>query len=170
MKYLEAQKTETKVELFVCPHCGEEYESLMRGEEGYSCYKCKKIMAKTSDEIGKLPIIEKTVNAYICPNCNVVVPDTPLNHGSLDTISGNPIVLCPICINALNGLPVIHHGMEETFEIIPTQTDYFWFWHKPCRNEKNHGYCEIYAVLIDNAGRVIFNLRCLDCNLSLIHI
>jgi hypothetical protein len=42
-------------------------------------------------------------------------------------------------------------------------TDYFEFFHEPCSNKPWHGLSDITAVLIDNQGRIIFNLKCRDC-------
>jgi hypothetical protein len=69
--------------------------------------------------------------------------------------------------NSLKSLRIhglLHHGLcTEQFEPRWIGTDYFDFWHKPCRNAEWHGLCDITAVLIDNQGRIIFNLKCRDC-------
>ena len=59
---------------------------------------------------------------------------------------------------------ILHHGLL-TGEFIPRRsgTDYFYFFHKPCSDKPNRGLCEVYAILVDNSGRVIFNLKCRDC-------
>jgi hypothetical protein len=59
---------------------------------------------------------------------------------------------------------LLHHGnCSGEFEPCYTGTDYFNFRHTPCRGKANCGLCEITAILIDNQGRVIFNLKCVDC-------
>jgi len=59
---------------------------------------------------------------------------------------------------------LLHHGLcSEEFEPRFIGTDYFDFWHKPCANKEWHGLCDITAILIDNQGRIIFNLKCRDC-------
>ena len=59
---------------------------------------------------------------------------------------------------------LLHHGLcSEEFEPRWIGTDYFCFWHVPCKNREWHGLCDITAVLVDNRGRVIFNLKCRDC-------
>jgi hypothetical protein len=63
------------------------------------------------------------------------------------------------------GQRLLHHGscMGE-FEPQYMGTDYFMFRHKPCvEEEKWHGHSLITAVLIDNDGRIIFNLKCRSC-------
>ena len=63
-------------------------------------------------------------------------------------------------------LPLIHEGRCEgdfTLSFGCADTDYFAFSHKSCETKNNFGACTIYAVLIDNSGRVIFNIRCEDC-------
>jgi len=69
--------------------------------------------------------------------------------------------------NSLKSLRIhglLHHGLcTEQFEPRWIGTDYFDFWHKPCRNAEWHGLCDITSVLIDNQGRIIFNLKCRDC-------
>jgi hypothetical protein len=59
---------------------------------------------------------------------------------------------------------ILHHG-KSSREFIPLYmgTDYFYFWHEPCKEKANMGHCKIYAVLIDNSCRIIFNLQCDDC-------
>ena len=59
---------------------------------------------------------------------------------------------------------MLHHGLcSEEFEPRYVGTDYFEFFHKPCINREWHGLADITAVLIDNQGRIIFNLKCRDC-------
>ena len=59
---------------------------------------------------------------------------------------------------------LLHHGLcSEAFEPRFIGTDYFCFWHVPCKNADWHGLCDITAVLIDNSGRIVFNLKCRDC-------
>jgi len=60
---------------------------------------------------------------------------------------------------------ILHHGMcKNEFSPVFIGTDYFTFYHKPCtESEKWQGHAEITSVLIDNAGRVIFNLKCRSC-------
>jgi len=60
---------------------------------------------------------------------------------------------------------LLHHGLcTEEFQPRFIGTDYFDFFHKPCATKQWHGLSDIIAVLIDNQGRVIFNLRCRDCS------
>ena len=58
----------------------------------------------------------------------------------------------------------MHHG-KSSGEFVPLYvgTDYFYFYHEPCKDKEHKGCCEIYAILIDNSCRVIFNLQCMDC-------
>jgi hypothetical protein len=59
---------------------------------------------------------------------------------------------------------LLHHGLcSEEFTPRYIGTDYFAFFHMPCRNNENYGHCKETAILADNAGRVIFNLQCKDC-------
>lgn len=59
---------------------------------------------------------------------------------------------------------IIHHGScDGKFEPRRSETDYFGFFHKPCADKQHKGGSYIYAVLIDNSGRVIFNFECADC-------
>jgi hypothetical protein len=63
---------------------------------------------------------------------------------------------------------ILHHGLCKQ-EIIPQYvgTDYFAFNHIPCTNkEPEYGHCEIIKVLIDNDGRIIFNLKCQRCGFT----
>lgn len=54
---------------------------------------------------------------------------------------------------------LLHHGKcTGNFEVRNAGTDYFGFWCKKCNYQS-----EVTAILIDNAGRVIFNLRCHGC-------
>jgi hypothetical protein len=67
-------------------------------------------------------------------------------------------------LNLLRAYGLLHHGLcSEEFEPRFIGTDYFWFWHEPCENKPNYGLCDIIGILIDNSGRVIFNLKCRDC-------
>ena len=60
---------------------------------------------------------------------------------------------------------LLHHGLcIEEFEPRWIGTDYFDFFHKPCANKPWHGLSDITAVLIDNQGRIVFNLKCRDCS------
>ncbi|MEM2888943.1 MAG: hypothetical protein QXR42_05630 [Candidatus Bathyarchaeia archaeon] len=58
-----------------------------------------------------------------------------------------------------------HHGLcSGEFAPRYVGTDYFAFYHKPCKERKPWlGYSRILHVLIDNQGRIIFNLECLTC-------
>ena len=59
---------------------------------------------------------------------------------------------------------LLHHGLcTEEFEPKHVGTDYFAFWHTPCATREQHGLADITAILIDNSGRIIFNLKCRDC-------
>lgn len=63
---------------------------------------------------------------------------------------------------------LLHHGGDRCleFEATPTpknNSDYFGFKHKPCKESEHRGYCKIIAILVDNVGRVVFNIQCLDC-------
>lgn len=61
---------------------------------------------------------------------------------------------------------ILHHGnLSKQFDVEYIGTDYFAFWHKPCKtmNTSNHGHSLPKYLVIDNEGRVIFHLRCLDC-------
>jgi len=62
---------------------------------------------------------------------------------------------------------VLHHGSPCNGEFEPKYwgTDYFAFVHIPCReNLKEHkGTSHITKVLVDNQGRIVFNLKCRDC-------
>lgn len=54
---------------------------------------------------------------------------------------------------------ILHHGnLSGQFEPFLSNTDYYYFRHKPC-NE----LAEIEYVLLDNQMRIIFNLRCRKC-------
>jgi hypothetical protein len=67
-------------------------------------------------------------------------------------------------LNSLRFHGLLHHGLcTEEFEPRFLACDYYGFYHRPCVNERWHGLSEITAVLIDNSGRIIFNLRCKDC-------
>lgn len=61
---------------------------------------------------------------------------------------------------------LLHHGLvTEEFNVVFTGSDYFTFFHTPCKDETegSGGHCDVPAVLIDNTGRVIFNLKCKNC-------
>jgi hypothetical protein len=59
---------------------------------------------------------------------------------------------------------ILHHGFcTGEFEPRYQGTDYFGFYHTPCFDMPMEGFCDIVAVLIDNYGRIIFNIRCKDC-------
>jgi len=59
---------------------------------------------------------------------------------------------------------LLHHGnCSGEFKPKYIGSDYFKFYHKPCLNKPNYGFCDIIAVLIDNQGRIVFNLKCEDC-------
>lgn len=158
------KKKKAKSGVFVCPSCGNEHWSIMTGkDEVAKCVKCGKVLGKTKEELDKL-IVEKEVDAYVCPRCGIEVEDTPENYTGGKTIDGKMAILCPKCFNFVNGLPLIHHGHDfGNFEPFMTQTDYFLVQHKPCKDKKNKGLCDTYACVIDNIGRVIFNVQCLDC-------
>ena len=67
-------------------------------------------------------------------------------------------------LNLLRAHGLLHHGLcSEEFEPRFVGCDYYCFYHRTCANERWHGLAEITAVLIDNSGRVIFNLKCRDC-------
>lgn len=54
---------------------------------------------------------------------------------------------------------VLHHGLcSEEFAPSYVGTDYFEFFHKPCES-----FAYIMKILIDNTGRIIFNLKCSKC-------
>ncbi|RLI44355.1 hypothetical protein DRO69_07575 [Candidatus Bathyarchaeota archaeon] len=65
------------------------------------------------------------------------------------------------------GNKLLHHGLlSYAFRPLFIGTDYFTFYHKPCfdqRKEPYYGHCKITAILIDNSGRIIFNLKCQSC-------
>ena len=57
------------------------------------------------------------------------------------------------------GVELLHHGLcSKNFEPRATDSDYFGFWCKKCNI-----ISEIKAVLIDNRGRIIFNIYCPNC-------
>jgi len=61
-------------------------------------------------------------------------------------------------------MKLIHHGnCKGEFTPFFIGTDYFAFKHKPCDDSNHTGFSEITAVLIDNKGRIIFNLKCTHC-------
>lgn len=161
---IKGEKRRTKSGVFVCPLCGNEHWSVSVEEDGSAkCTKCGKVMASHEEDIDKL-LVEKEVDGYICPICGLIVEDTPLNYSGNDTIDGKMAILCPRLHNFVNGLPLLHHGSNfGEFETKMSGTDYFFAYHKPCRNKQNRGFCDIYAVLIDNTGRVILDLQCQDC-------
>jgi len=166
LRAVNGQKTTTSIGVFKCPHCGVERETIVGGREGpFKCMKCHQIMAKDDEELKKI-IIERQVDGFICPECKETVSDTSANWpiAGWGTMDGENAVICPNCLIVLNGLPLIHHGnLTEEFEPLYRGTDYFEFRHSPCRDKEHGGFCTIYAVLMDNQGRVIFNLECMDC-------
>jgi DNA-directed RNA polymerase subunit RPC12/RpoP len=161
---ISGEKRRTKEGVFVCPSCGYEHWSIIAENDGSAkCRKCGKIMGKGKEQLDKL-VVEKEVDGYVCPICKKIVADISENHTSDDTINGDSAILCPKCYNFVNDLPLLHHGAySEKWEPLMSSTDYFFFQHKPCKDKEHHGSCDIYACLIDNTGRVIFNLQCLDC-------
>jgi len=67
-------------------------------------------------------------------------------------------------LNSLRFHGLLHHGLcSEEYRPRFIGTDYIWFWHEPCENRRNYGLCDITGILIDNSGRIIFNLKCRDC-------
>jgi len=62
---------------------------------------------------------------------------------------------------------ILHHGLcSGQFFPLYVGTDYFAFYHRPCFEAKKEpwlGHSEITAILIDNSGRIIFNLKCRTC-------
>jgi DNA-directed RNA polymerase subunit M/transcription elongation factor TFIIS len=158
------KRQKTKAGVFVCPSCGSEHWSVSKREDGkWRCSECGNLMAEKEEDLDKL-IVEKEVDGYVCPVCEQVVEDTPLNYTGEETINGKMAILCPKCHNFVNGLPLIHHGVRfGDFEPVMSGTDYFHFFHKPCKDKGAGGSCEVYACLIDNTGRVILNLQCSDC-------
>jgi len=59
---------------------------------------------------------------------------------------------------------ILHHGLcKHEFEPIYTGTDYFCFVHKPCSKSGELAVSDIAHCLIDNNGRIIFNLKCRIC-------
>lgn len=58
----------------------------------------------------------------------------------------------------------LHHGLcSEKFYPKYVGTDYFAFYHLPCAGKEWSGFSPIKAILVDNKGRVVFNLECRDC-------
>jgi len=161
---IRGEKRKTKSGVFVCPFCGNEHWSVSVEEDGSAkCAKCGEVIASKKEDIDKL-LVEKEVDGYICPVCGLIVEDTPLNYTGGDTVDGKWAILCPELHNFVNGLPLLHHGSSfGDFEIRMSGTDYFFAYHKPCRDKQHGGFCDMYAGLIDNTGRVIFNLQCQDC-------
>jgi len=162
-KAIRGRKKKTKSGVYVCPSCGKEHWSISIEKDGTAkCVKCHKIMAKEKD-VDKL-IVEREVDAFVCPVCRLIVEDTPLNYTGEETIDGKMAILCPKCNNYVNGLPLMHHGHNfEDFIPFKSETDYFFFQHVPCKDKKHGGFSDAYACLIDNTGRIIFNVQCLDC-------
>jgi len=164
LKVAEGKQTETTIGVWRCPHCRKDQEAVHRKKEGpYKCFDCQRVIARTHEEL-KNSIIEKKVDAYVCPLCNETVPNTSQNWAGRTT-GGGHAVICPRCCAVLNGHPLIHHGdCSEEFEPRYQGTDYFSFIHQPCQGKENNGFSVIYAVLVDNQGRIIFNLECRDCH------
>ena len=89
----------TRIEVFKCPRCGAEYDSLtaMVEEDDYvwGCYRCGFVLARGKDApIPEEFIIEKEVEAVRCDSCGRLITLTPSNM-----ILGTPFkaVACPIC-------------------------------------------------------------------------
>ena len=89
----------TRIEVFKCPRCGAEYDSLtaMVEEDDYvwGCYRCGFVFARGKDApIPEEFIIEKEVEAVRCDSCGRLITLTPSNM-----ILGTPFkaVACPIC-------------------------------------------------------------------------
>ncbi len=56
-------------------------------------------------------------------------------------------------------LGLLHHGKcSGIFIPRETDTDYIYFWCRKCMAR-----ADIVGVLIDNSGRIIFNLKCPKC-------
>lgn len=163
LKVVEGKETETTIGVWRCPHCRKDQEVVLGREKGpYKCFDCQRVIARTHEEL-KHSIIEKKVGAYVCPLCNETVPNTSPNWCG-ETTDGAGAVMCPRCLAVLNGRLLIHHGESKgEFEPRYHGTDYFAFRHKPCQGKENNGFCVIYAALVDNQGRIIFNLECHDC-------
>jgi len=54
---------------------------------------------------------------------------------------------------------LLHHGLcLGEFRPRYIGTDYFVFFHEPC-----FSIADITAVLVDNQGRIIFNVKCRNC-------
>jgi hypothetical protein len=60
---------------------------------------------------------------------------------------------------------ILHHGLcTGEFQPEFQGTDYFCFKHKNCVNtHPEYGLAKITKVIIDDAGRIIFNLKCDSC-------
>jgi len=60
---------------------------------------------------------------------------------------------------------ILHHGnCSGEFRPLYVGTDYFTFFHAPCRYKPPYyGHSRITKVLVDEAGRIIFNLECRNC-------
>jgi Zn finger protein HypA/HybF involved in hydrogenase expression len=159
------KKVRTTGELYRCPHCGHKQWSIFASKDGkWRCEECKEVMSETDENIDRL-VVEEEIDAYICPLCDNEVWDAPMNYTGQETVRGKNAVLCPTCHNYVNGLPLIHHGAHfEDWEPIKSGTDYFYFHHKPCQYETGPlTLGKIYACLIDNNGRIIFNVQCPSC-------
>jgi len=163
LKAVKGEKTETSIGVWICPECKAECHSLLGEEDGSSkCEHCQAVVAHGKEELKAL-ITERKVTGYMCPLCKETIPDTPSNWSG-ETTNGTKAVMCPQCHVVLNGRPLIHHGeLSEEFKPSYRGTDYFEFRHVTCREGEHRGRCLIYAALIDNQGRIIFNLECRDC-------
>jgi hypothetical protein len=66
-------------------------------------------------------------------------------------------------------LKKMHHGIKlGQLGVENLSTDYFGFYHKPCRDSRksNNGDCTPEYLILDCEGRIIFNLVCADCGFS----
>lgn len=64
---------------------------------------------------------------------------------------------------------IMKHGkMFGQLNVVYLGTDYFAFFHKPCCGTEaaNSGLCHVEHLLLDFGGRIIFELRCLDCGFT----
>jgi len=155
-KAIKARRVRIDIGVWHCSKCGEDWDMVPVEGDEYLCPKCDIPLSK---EIQTL-----NVWALKCPECGEAVADFKGNWTGLKTVEGRKDVLCPKCRIHLNGLPLIHHGSASgVFVPMYFGTDYFAFTHEPCKKKKRSGFSIIYAVLIDNSGRVIFNLQCEDC-------
>jgi len=163
---IRGEERKTKSGVFVCPSCGNKHWTVsLEEDKSAKCEKCGEVMAKEEKDLDGL-LVEKEVDAYVCPKCGTIVEDTPLNYTfqGTETIDGQMSVMCPKCHNFVNGLPLLHHGASfGDFEPEMSDTDYFFIYHKPCKDEGEGGLSDVYACLIDNTGRIILNVQCQNC-------